>query len=87
MILGTSIKHGDLLVFTRLFKNIFAFETTQACHMTLLLFGFSKKVYLQLIYHNFFNWYYNIKCGKSYAIFVFLKYQIIYKNKQLPIYK
>ena len=36
MILGYGIKLGISLVFAKRSKNVFAFKSTQACHMTVL---------------------------------------------------
>ena len=36
MVLGTCIKLGILLVFATRYKNVFAFKSTQTCHMNVL---------------------------------------------------
>ena len=36
MVFGTGIKIGTLLVFATRYKNVFAFKSTEACHMTVL---------------------------------------------------
>ena len=70
MLFGIGIKFDISLVFATRYKNVFAFKSSQTYHM-IVSRRYSKKNSSadQLLCAG---------CGKSNAIFVFLKYKILY---------